>query len=121
MPEHIQHLYGCSESDIDDVARRLGNSLSLTLEPRDSVYWGAYYIDNTWRFSELRFYRNSDPLYQPDNDPAEDQWLEPDHRDYVLLPVVHGSSEDVTALHQSLVELLPTFELIQDSSRDTGT
>ncbi len=119
MPELIQHLYGCVESDIETVANSLVDALSLSLESHDSAYWGDYYLDKSRRLAELRLYRNADPLYQTGNDPVEDQWFEPKHRDRATLLSVYGSVEDIAAFQKSLTAALPMFKLLRDPA--TGT
>jgi hypothetical protein len=46
MTASTSPMFGWKTGSLDDRARQLEKDLRITLEPRDSLYWGEYY---NWR------------------------------------------------------------------------
>jgi hypothetical protein len=116
MVEHLTHLYGCGDADLDAIASRLRALLSLLLEARDSSYWGAYYCDKSRRFTELRLYANFDPMFLPGSDPPEERWFEPEDRDCATLLYLDATADIVKAFDESLAGRFPEFTLLKTST-----
>lgn len=121
MSDQLENLYGCKASGIDMLAAQLGQALSITLEDRDSSYWGDYYVEKSGRFSEFRLYRNRDPLYQPANDPEDDYWLEPDHRESASLLYVFGLADIVKQFHAEISSFTPAFTLLRQQTANSDS
>ena len=116
MTVNIQNLYGCHDPDIDLLAQKLTNELSLVLETRDSSFWGDYYIDKSELLAECRLYRNADPMFRSDMDPPEEYWFEPTFQEYPSLLSTFASLDAAQDFHEKLQNAGIGFDLLRNES-----
>ena len=119
MTQESTHLYGCTESDIDGIAVAIAPLLDLKLENRDSAYWGDYHIDRSGTYSELRLYRNVDPMFRSDSDDPDEYWFEPDFRDCATLLSVYANKSALDDFNQRIANVTPEFRLLKPPTDGT--
>jgi len=119
VTQETTNLYGCTEPDIDAVAAAIAPVLDLQLENRDSSYWGDYHIDLSGAFSELKLYRNRDPMFRADSDDPDEYWFEPDFRDCPTLLSVYAAKSALDDLNQRIADVTPEFRLLVPSPNGT--
>ncbi|MCR9118024.1 MAG: hypothetical protein NXI22_13900 [bacterium] len=119
MTQETTHLYGCTEPDIDAIAAAIGPTLDLQLENRDSAYWGDYHIDRSGAYSELKLYRNLDPMFSSDADDPDEYWFEPDFRDCDALLSVYAAESVLLDFHRRIANVTPKFRLLKPSTIGT--
>lgn len=119
MTQETTHLYGCTESEIDAIAAAISPALNLRLENRDSAYWGDYHIDRSGAFSELKLYRNRDPMFRSDSDDPDEYWFEPDFRDCDSLLSVYAAEPVLADFHKRIANVTPMFRLLKPSEIGT--
>lgn len=118
MADEIIHLYGSSEADLDALSALVGGELGLKLEVRDSSYWGDHYIDRSGAFTELRLYRNRDPMFRPDNDDPDEYWLQPEFKDCSTLLSVYAPVAAVKEFANRFDSFESSFRLLTSPIKD---
>jgi hypothetical protein len=87
--------------EVDGVSDRLELALGLSLEKRDSAFWGEYRlceIDGV----ELRVSANLDPMYLEGKDDPKNEFFEPLFKEYGVLVSFDGSPEAVESVRIAL-------------------
>ena len=105
-------MFAVGSTDVDQLADSLAVALNVVLDRRASMYWGEYRL---WRTTdgELRVYPNHDPMYQQANDPPEEEFFEPDFRNYGVLVAVDGETKFTEAVQQTLAAVVDGVVLIR--------
>ncbi|MCI0681538.1 MAG: hypothetical protein L0Y71_05505 [Gemmataceae bacterium] len=95
------------------MAERLGAALDVVFERRDSGYWGEYFLHRD-QDSEIRIYRNQDPMHEPRADPAAERFFEPAYSAFAVLTEARGHPELLSRWRAAVAMLFPDAPLIPE-------
>lgn len=86
--DHIRLVVSCDDPIV--VAAEITRATNLEFEPRESTFWGPYWIDLAK--GSLRVFLNRDPLFNSTTDPPEDKWFQAQFPDHAVLVDVDDES-----------------------------
>ena len=72
-------VYGFEKLNLDEAARVVESILGITLERRDSSYWGIYYCSGKGPGRDFMLYKND-----------EGEWHTPKHKVYGVILLVNA-------------------------------
>ena len=102
-------IYGISSYDLNEVAASLGDQLNIKWVPHESSYIGDYYRSGTLGAENF--------VLQPNRDPLEEVWMEPDHAEYPILLYVNNT-ERLDKLNTVIMKFaLAKIALLKNSTK----
>jgi hypothetical protein len=92
----VAHLIAIRTGEpIEAVAAKVAQALGVSLQPRESSYWGDPYFSG-WPESAIKLTANLDPSYQ-EGDPPDERWFSPSANDAAYLVWDSGDASAAAA------------------------
>ena len=104
-------IYGFQHDDLDQARAAIESALAIRLQGHDSTYLGEYFRGSLAAGSSLQLRRNTDPMHNPEIDPPEERFAEPEFSSSRLLLLVSGS--DIEVIRQTLQQRVAGLSFLQ--------